>query len=139
MKKASKIFIYADGGSRGNPGPAGIGVVIKDGFGKKIKESYKYIGEVTNNIAEYNAVVSALEEALFLEAKDVVINLDSELVVRQLNGEYKVKNQDIKLLFGKILEMLKKFESYEIKHIRRSDNKEADKLANKAMNLAYLF
>ena len=137
--KNNKVFLYTDGGSRGNPGPAGIGVVILNDRKKKIKELYKYIGETTNNIAEYNAILLGLEEAVNLKANDVVIYMDSELVARQLNGEYKVKDSNIKFLFEKILGILKKFNSFEIKHIERSKNKEADKLANKAINLSSLF
>ena len=137
--KNKRVFIYSDGGSRGNPGPAGIGVVIFDGKKNKIKELSKYIGEATNNIAEYNAVISGLEEAIGLKADDVTLYLDSELAVKQLNGEYRVKNAEIKTLFERVLEMLKNFKSFEIKHIDRSKNKEADKLANKAINLSSLF
>ncbi|MDD5428650.1 MAG: ribonuclease HI family protein [Candidatus Omnitrophica bacterium] len=137
--KSKKFFLYADGGARGNPGPAGIGAVILDSNKKKIKELYKYIGETTNNNAEYNALISALEEACSLGADEVVVNLDSELIVKQLNGEYKVKSADIKPLFEKAIEALKKFRSFEIRHIDRSENKEADKLVNKAINLSSLF
>ncbi len=137
--KSKKIFLYTDGGSRGNPGPAGIGVIILDSAKKKIKELYKYIGETTNNIAEYSALLQGLEAALDLNAEEIVVYMDSELLARQLNGEYKVKNSDIKVLFEKALNMLKKFKSFEIRHIERSKNKEADKLVNKAINLSSLF
>ena len=79
-----KLNIYIDGGARGNPGPAGVGVVIMDGKGKKIKDVSKYIGEATNNIAEYNALLYGLEEALMLSAEEIRINLDSELVAKQI-------------------------------------------------------
>jgi len=134
-----KLFLYTDGGARGNPGPAGIGVVILDSARKKIKELYKYIGETTNNIAEYSALVSGLEEARSLEADELVVHIDSELVARQLNGEYKVKDANIKELWTFALRLLKGFKSFEIKHIERSKNKEADKLVNKAINLSSLF
>ena len=137
--KSKKVFLYTDGGSRGNPGPAGIGVVILDSAKKRIKELYKYIGETTNNIAEYNALIHGLEEAAKLNADEVVINMDSELIAKQLNGEYRVKDSDIKPLFEKALGILKNFKAFEIKHIERSKNKEADKLVNKAINLASLF
>lgn len=137
MKK--KILVYVDGGSRGNPGPAGIGVVILDHKRKKLKTIYKYIGEATNNIAEYSALVHGLEEAEALKADEVVINMDSELAVRQLTGEYKVKDPGIKSLFEKAVSILKKFDSFDIRHIERAKNKEADKLVNKAINLASLF
>ncbi len=137
--KSKIFFIYADGGSRGNPGPAGIGAVILDAKKKKVKELYKYIGETTNNNAEYNALICALEEARALGADEVIINLDSELVVKQLNGEYRVKNSEMKPLFEKAITILKNFRSFEIRHIDRSLNKEADKLVNKAINLSGLF
>lgn len=133
------MFLYTDGGARGNPGPAGIGVIILDGKKKKLKELYKYIGETTNNMAEYNALVIGLEEAVNLKASEVVIHIDSELIARQLSGEYKVKDEKIKHFFEKALDVLKRFDSFEIKHIDRSKNKEADKLANKAINLSSLF
>ena len=134
-----KLLLYTDGGSRGNPGPSGIGVIILDSKRKKIKEVSKYIGETTNNVAEYSALVCALEEASRLNADEVVVYMDSELIAKQLNGEYRVKGENIKALFEKALGILKNFESFEIKHIGREKNKEADKLANKAINLAGLF
>ena len=137
--KSKTFFLYADGGSRGNPGPAGIGAVILDSKKKKVREVFKYIGEQTNNNAEYNALICGLEEVRSLGADEVIINLDSELVVKQINGEYRVKNADIKPLFEKAIEALKNFKSFEIRHIDRSKNKEADKLVNKAINLSSLF
>lgn len=133
-----KLLLYTDGGARGNPGPAGIGVVILDDKKNKVKEIYKYIGEATNNVAEYNAIIHGLEEALLLKAKEVIVHLDSELVTRQLNGEYKVKDAGLKPLFEKALSCLKSFDSFEIRHVERSKNKEADKLVNKAINLSRL-
>jgi len=137
--KNKRLFVYTDGGSRGNPGPAGIGVVILDDKKKKIKESFKYIGETTNNIAEYSALIYGLEEVIAMAPDEVVLHMDSELLAKQLNGEYKVKNADIKPLFEKAIGYLKTLGSFEIKHIERAKNKEADKLVNKAINLAGLF
>lgn len=137
--KSKRIYLYTDGGARGNPGPAGIGIIILDGAKKKIKESFRYIGETTNNIAEYSALIHGLEESLALDADEIVISLDSELIVRQLNGEYKVKDAGLRELFDKAIGMLKRFGSFEIRHIDRAKNKEADKLVNKAINLAGLF
>ena len=136
--KNKTLTIYIDGGARGNPGPAGIGVVILDERKKKIKELYKYIGEATNNIAEYNALVYGLEEALILAPDKVVVKMDSELVARQLSGDYRVKKEEIKPLFEKAIGILKQFKAFEIKHIDREKNKDADKLVNKAINLAGL-
>lgn len=136
---SKKVYIYTDGASRGNPGPSGIGVVIADDKKKKIKELSRYIGETTNNVAEYNALILALEEALAMKASDVVINVDSELVAKHLSGEYRVKSPDIKPLFERAVGMLKDFGSFEVKHVDRSKNKDADRLANKAINLSSLF
>jgi ribonuclease HI len=137
--KSNKVFLYTDGGSRGNPGPSGIGVIILDSKKKKIKEVSKYIGEATNNIAEYSALICGLEEAAALDASEVVIYMDSELLAKQLSGEYRVKDENMKRLFEKALGILKGFNSYEVKHIVREKNKEADKLVNKAINLAALY
>ena len=137
--KSKKFFIYTDGGARGNPGPAGIGAVILDDKKKKVKEISKYIGEATNNNAEYSALICGLEEAGSLGAAEVVVSLDSELVVKQINGEYRVKNEEIKPLFKRAIKALKNFKSFEVRHIDRSKNKEADRLANKAINLSSLF
>jgi ribonuclease HI len=137
--KSKKLYLYTDGGSRGNPGPSGIGVVVLDASKKKIGEVFKYIGEATNNVAEYSALVSGLEEAVALKATDIIVYMDSELLAKQLNGEYKVKDANMRTLFNKSLALLKNFNSFEIKHIERSKNKEADKLVNKAINLAGLF
>ena len=137
--KSKKITLYTDGGSRGNPGPSGIGVIVLDSKKKKIKEVSRYIGLATNNIAEYSALVCGLEEASALGASDVVVFMDSELLAKQLSGEYRVKDGNIRPLFEKALGVLKNFNSFEIKHIDREKNKEADKLVNKAINLAGLF
>ena len=135
-KRASKkLFLYVDGASRGNPGPAGVGVLILDANRRKAKEFYKYIGDTTNNVAEYSAFICGLEAASDLGADEVAINLDSELVARQLSGDYRVKDATIKTLFEKCLGLLKTFKIFEIKRIDRCENKDADRLANKAINL----
>jgi len=136
--KNKKIEIYVDGGSRGNPGPSGVGVVILDAGGNRLKEISKYIGETTNNIAEYSALLYGLEEALILRVDKIIVNLDSELVARQLTGDYRVKDPGLKPLFERAMNMLKSFKSFEIRHIEREKNKEADKLVNRAINLASL-
>jgi len=132
----NKILLYTDGCCRGNPGPAGIGVVIKDPRKKILKELSEYIGEATNNIAEYSALIRGLEEAGEIGAEEVTVFMDSELVVRQINGEYRVKDEGMRGLFRRALEVLKAFKSFEIKHIDRSKNKEADSLANRAIDLS---
>ena len=133
-----KLLLYVDGGSRGNPGPAGVGVVILDQKGKVVKELNKYIGVATNNIAEYSAVIYGLQEALIERADEVEINLDSELVAEQLKGGYKVKNSNIKPLFEQALHLMSGFKKIEIVRIGREKNKHADKLVNKAINLGGL-
>lgn len=113
-------------------------MVVLDANGKRLKEISKYIGETTNNIAEYNALLYGLEEALILRAEEIVVNLDSELVAKQLTGDYRVKDRGLKPLFERAMNMLKSFKLFEIRHIEREKNKEADKLVNRAINLASL-
>ena len=133
-----KLLIYIDGAARGNPGPAGVGVVVLDEAKNKIKEFFKYLGEATNNIAEYNALVYALQEVHMLGSKDVVVHMDSELVYKQLKGEFRVKDKKIKPLFDQAIHLINGLKRIELKHIDRSLNKEADRLANKAINLSGL-
>ena len=132
------LRIFADGGSRGNPGPAAVGAVLLDEKGRKVGEVSRYIGGATNNIAEYLAVVYALQEAVFLKARKVELNLDSQLVARQLKGEYRVKDQDILKFFDLALNLFKGFDKVEIREVPREENKEADVLVNKALNLRSL-
>jgi len=129
-----KIIIYSDGGARGNPGPAGIGCVLKDELGHNVAEIYKYIGETTNNQAEYKAILAGVEKAKEMGAEEIDCYLDSELVVKQLNREYKVKNKDLAPLFTKIYNLGMEFKKVKFTHIRRELNSEADSLANKAMD-----
>lgn len=133
-----KVFLYVDGGSRGNPGPAGIGVVLLNKKKEKIKEFNKYIGITTNNIAEYSALIYGLQEALIQKADEVEIYLDSELVAQQLKGEYRVKNPNIKPLFEQALHLISGFRKADIRQIPREKNKDADKLVNRAINLKAL-
>lgn len=126
MSKTLKIFI--DGACRGNPGPAGIGVVIFEGK-KVLKEISKPIGEATNNIAEYSALIFGLIEAATLKAEKIQIFSDSELVCRQIGGKYKIKNQKLKFFYDEAIALFKCFKSVEIKHIPREENTQADKLA----------
>ena len=129
-----EAVIYSDGGSRGNPGIAGIGVSIQDKEGNIIKEISQYIGEQTNNVAEYKALSRGLEVAFDLGIKKVTCYLDSELVVKQIKGEYKVKNEGMVTMYNMVMPLIKKFNSFEIIHIRRELNKRADQLANEAMD-----
>lgn len=129
-----KIIIFSDGGARGNPGPAGIGAVLYDENKKIITTISKYLGVATNNQAEYQALILALKKATELKTEEVICYLDSELVVRQLNREYKVKNKDLAPLFLQIHNLSLQFKKVSFFHIPREQNKEADKLANEAMD-----
>ena len=131
-----KIITFSDGGARGNPGPAGIGAVLYDADKNKIAEISHYIGETTNNQAEYRALIAALRKAVELGAKEVVSYLDSELVVKQLNREYKVKNAELAPLFLDIHNISLSFKKVTFIHVPREKNKEADLLANEAMDRA---
>ena len=131
MKRA---VIYADGASRGNPGPAAIGITIKDERGRLITSISQRIGKATNNQAEYRAIIAALEEAITLGAKQVDIKMDSELVVKQINGEYRVKKATLKPLYQQVKRLQSQLKSFTITHIPRQQNIEADNLANNALN-----
>ncbi len=133
VQKYQKLIIYTDGGARGNPGPAGIGVVISDGH-KIIRQIAEYIGETTNNQAEYKAVIRALAESKNLRADELEFYLDSELVVRQLNREYKVKNKELAPLFMKVYNLSQGFKKVTFKHVIRERNQAADALVNKALD-----
>ncbi len=130
-----EIQIFSDGGSRGNPGPAAVGAVLIDENGNRIAEVSKFIGIASNNVAEYLALIYALHEAIFRKVRKIALNLDSQLVARQLKGEYKVKDQNIKKFFDIALNLLRNFDKVDIKEIPRALNKEADKLVNRALNL----
>lgn len=133
MKKG-KFYIYIDGAARGNPGEAGIGIVIKDEPGQNISSLYKYIGQTSNNIAEYTALIYGLQEALILGLRDVVVRSDSELLVKQLKGEYRVKNPNLRLHYEQFLHLRRGFRRLELEQISRVLNKECDRLANRAVD-----
>jgi len=130
----AEAIMYTDGGARGNPGMAGIGIVIEDKNGSIIKEISQYIGEQTNNVAEYKALGRGLEVALDLGIKKITCYLDSELVVKQIKGEYKVKNERIISMYNMTVPLIEKLDSFEIIHVRRELNKKADKLVNEAID-----
>ena len=128
----TQLEIYIDGASKGNPGPSGIGVVIcRDG--ETIKNVSSYIGNATNNIAEYTALVYALQEALKLKAESLKINTDSELLCKQFNGLYKIKNPNIIGMYNQITQLLTGFKKVLVINIPREQNKGADKLATLAI------
>jgi ribonuclease HI len=131
-----KATLHADGGARGNPGPAGIGVVLKDPSGEVIGEIARGIGYATNNVAEYKALIAGLELALAKDVRDLDIFLDSELVVSQLKGEWKIKKDTLRALAIQARRLMNRFDSTSIAHVPREQNSEADKLANQGMDQA---
>lgn len=131
---AVKAIIYTDGGSRGNPGPSALGVVIIDENGKILKEYSHYLGKVTNNQAEYEAVIFALEKAKQLRIKEIELRVDSELIGRQLLGEYKIKDPDLQPLFIRAWNLRLDYDKIDIKIIPREHNKKADKLVNRELD-----
>jgi ribonuclease HI len=128
-----KLIINTDGLSKGNPGTAAIGATIKDERGKMLATISKRIGITTNNMAEYQALIAALQKAIKLGGTQVVIRADSELMIRQLNGRYKIKSEGLKPLYIEVTQLLAKFETVTLKHIPREQNTEADKLANDSL------
>ena len=128
-----KVVIYTDGASSGNPGPAAIGATIKDGQGNLIATISRPIGKTTNNQAEYRAVIAALEKAIEIGATHVELKADSELVVKQIKGRYRVKKATLRPLYQKVVQLIGSLEAFAITHIPREQNREADRLANKAL------
>jgi ribonuclease HI len=129
-----KLTLQFDGGSRGNPGPAGIGIVISAADGTSLVTLGRFIGRATNNVAEYRALITAMQEAQKLGAKNILIRGDSELVIKQMRGEYRVKNPDLKVLYAEAQALLSEFPQANIEHNLRHKNETADKLANLAMD-----
>lgn len=129
-----RYIVHTDGAARGNPGPAAIGVVIEDGEGRTVYEASRALGIKTNNEAEYLALIAALEYLREARAKEAEICMDSELVVRQLNGEYKVKEPRLKTLHARVTMLLNAVAKHKIRHVRRADNARADELANEALD-----
>jgi len=131
-----RLVMNIDGASRGNPGPAGIGVMIRQEGGPLERELWKYIGEATNNVAEYEALLLALGEAGKLKASEVTIRSDSELVVRQVEGRYRVKHPRLAKLHSQACDLMKALPSFHIEHVGRERNRQADALANRAIDEA---
>jgi ribonuclease HI len=125
-----------DGGSRGNPGPAAWGVAVFDSQGVYIEGHAGFLGKATNNVAEYHGLIQALRIAGDRNASRVEIQADSELIVRQLHGEYRVRNATLKPLFVEAMRRIRQFESFQISHVRREANREADRLVNAALDQA---
>jgi ribonuclease HI len=133
-KAASAYRVNIDGAARGNPGPAAYGVVIRDGRGEVVAKLKKYIGRMTNNVAEYYGLIAALDYAQSHGMRAVRIESDSELMVKQMRGQYKVKSEDLRPLFERAKKMSQGFEAFHINHVYREQNREADALANQALD-----
>ncbi|MFA5252824.1 MAG: phosphoribosylglycinamide formyltransferase [Phycisphaerae bacterium] len=134
-KQIEQITVYTDGGSRGNPGPSAAGFVLTDLKGNQIQSKAFFIGETTNNVAEYTALVKALEAAKQMGAKRLTVFSDSELLVKQINGQYKVKSEQIRPLFRQAVDLISEFEDCKVKHVTRDKNQQADDLVNQALDL----
>jgi len=133
LKSGYRLVLFIDGASRGNPGRAAAGICVMNGEGKKISEMSRYLGHRTNNEAEYWALILGVKEARRLGGDILQIFTDSELVERQIKGIYRVKDLNLKILHKTVMEDLKTFSSFEIESIPREENKEADRLANQAI------
>jgi ribonuclease HI len=130
----SELILQFDGGSRGNPGPAGIGLTLRTPDGRLIYELGEFIGKHTNNVAEYTALLRGLEMACKLGVGRLIIRADSELVVRQIQGRYRVKSPDLQPLYQRAIDLLRCVPKWSIEHVYRDDNHRPDELANQAMN-----
>lgn len=133
--KMTKLSLYSDGGARGNPGPAAFGYVLRNDAKVVLNKEGKYLGELTNNQAEYQGLIAGLKTALKFKPDQLNCFLDSELIVGQMEGDFKVKNEGLKILFKEAQELARKFSEITFNHIERSKNSEADKLLNRALNL----
>ena len=129
------ITAYTDGGARGNPGPAGYGVHILDGEGQTLAELVGPLGQATNNVAEYSGLIAALKWALEHGQRDVRIRMDSELVIKQMRGEYKVKHAAMQVLHAEATRLAAQLGRVTLEHVRREQNKVADRLSNQAMDI----
>ena len=132
--KTPRLIVYTDGAARGNPGPAGAGAHLEDGSGKHVASAEQYLGEATNNVAEYAALLLGLERAHALGARDVEVRADSELMVKQMRGEYRVRNAGLKPLFERARALASRFDAVKYVHVRRELNQAADRLANQAID-----
>ena len=131
-----QIIAHIDGGSRGNPGPAAYAVVVSAEDGTRLESFSKYLGHATNNVAEYEGLLAALNYALEHNHRRLKIITDSELMARQIKGQYKVKNPNLKVLHDRARSLIVQFDAFRIEHVRREHNREADRLANEAMDAA---
>ena len=135
-KQFDFLIVNVDGASKGNPGEAGIGVAVFDKDLNIVHESCEYIGAATNNVAEYKALILGAKLAIKFNAKNTLFKSDSELMVKQIMGEYRVRNTQLKSLYSEVQSLLGKLPEWEIKHVPREENKEADLLANKGIEMS---
>ena len=139
MKRTPSCEVYIDGASRGNPGPAGVGVVFMSPEAKPLRQFSKYLGETTNNVAEYLALVYALQEAMQAGYAALTVKTDSELLARQVNGQYRVRDGQLRLLHDLALHLVHGFRQCRVEHIHRTENRLADRLAGQAVTRSGTF
>ena len=133
-RDAPEATLFADGGSRGNPGPAASGAVLLDAGGMLLEEASAYLGIATNNVAEWTALCLGLEAAVRRGIRRIAIRLDSELVVKQVRGEYRVKHAHLQPLHRRAMTLLRRFEHVDIRHVPRKQNAQADRLVNRVLD-----
>jgi len=136
LSEVEKLVVNVDGGARGNPGPAAVAAVVQDPSGHVLEEHGERIGDATNNVAEYRALLLGIARATEMEARELDLVSDSELVVRQVKGEYKVKDATLRELHKQVVAALGPFASWSIRHVRREDNASADRLVNEVLDSA---
>jgi ribonuclease HI len=129
-----RVLVWSDGAARGNPGPAGAGAVVTDPEGRVLERRGRFLGRQTNNYAEYQGLLLGLEAARQLGASDVGVRADSELLVRQIEGRYRVRNAGLKPLHAEAQRLLNSFERYDVKHVPREENALADEMSNRAID-----
>jgi ribonuclease HI len=129
-----RVVVWSDGAARGNPGPAGAGAVLTDEAGRVLERRGRFLGHQTNNYAEYRGLLLGLEAARQLGAREVEVRADSELLIRQLEGKYKVRHAGLKPLHARAVELLKSFDRYAVRHVPREENKLADEMSNRAID-----
>ena len=133
-RERGAAVVYVDGASRGNPGPSAVGAIVYSSSGEEVLSVAKKIGHATNNVAEYRAVLEGMRLARELRVREITIRLDSELVARQLAGQYRIRNADLEALAREVSEEARRFERCRFEHVPREQNKSADRLANEALN-----
>ena len=136
MSSPEQVVVFTDGAARGNPGPAGAGSYIEDRRGSCLDEAYRFLGKATNNVAEYEALILGLERASELGARRVEVRADSELLVKQMRGEYRINSRPLRACAARARELVQNFDRVDYVHIRRDLNKAADRLANRAIDEA---